>query len=243
MEQKNLPIFSEQKNKFSLFVEIISNILFAFVLTVSFAIITFSATYISTQVEGASMMPTLNLLGDHKQDKVFVNRFSKPEKQDIVVVKEIGKSYEYIIKRLIATEGDEVNVVKVYNTETNLNDYFLTINGSILQESYIYQHNDIGLEIGENNYNGMYSVYKNLNTFKENNQQFVNDSSLPLSEQVLIVPENHVFILGDNRGNSADSSSAGFYSNGQVLGRVDHIVRHGQSTLKYFLNIYTPFSF
>lgn len=76
-------------------------------------------------VDGSSMYPTL-----HDQDKVFIsNRFYTPEKGDIVVLTKTSFLEEPIVKRIIATEGDTVDI--------DFKNGKVMVNGEVLEEPYI----------------------------------------------------------------------------------------------------------
>ena len=78
------------------------------------------------QVEGGSMLPTL----ESKERLVVTKLFYKPEAGDIVVVKShaLGK---HIIKRVIAVPGDEI--------ELQLETGNVIVNGEVLEEPYIFE--------------------------------------------------------------------------------------------------------
>lgn len=109
------------------------------------------------QVEGNSMLPTL-----HHGERLIVNkigyRLGKPERGDIIIFKYPADPSLIFIKRVIAVEGDTVEIRnhKVY------------VNGNQLSEPYILSE-----------------------TLSE----------YPLTK----VPDDTVFVLGDNRNYSRDS--------------------------------------
>ncbi|MBE7036888.1 MAG: signal peptidase I [Ruminococcaceae bacterium] len=76
------------------------------------------------QVEGGSMLPTL----ESKERLVVTKMFYKPKAKDIVVIKShtLGK---FIIKRVIAVAGDEV--------ELRADTGDVLVNGEVLEEPYI----------------------------------------------------------------------------------------------------------
>ncbi len=78
------------------------------------------------QVEGSSMLPTLQ----SKERLVVTKLFYKPKEKDIVVVKsrELGK---FIIKRVIAVPGDVLDI----RPETGN----VIVNGEVLDEPYILE--------------------------------------------------------------------------------------------------------
>lgn len=76
-------------------------------------------------VDGSSMLPTLT-----HGDRVIVWRLGyRPQKGDIIVLQQEGKNP--YIKRIIATEGDTVDID--YNAHT------VSVNGVILEEDYILE--------------------------------------------------------------------------------------------------------
>ena len=55
----------------------------------------------------------------------------------------------------------------------------------------------------------------------------------------LVIQEGQVFVLGDNRGYSLDSSVEGPFSMETVVGRVDFVVPYGVVPFYYFLDYFT----
>ncbi|MFQ8599740.1 MAG: signal peptidase I [Oscillospiraceae bacterium] len=76
-------------------------------------------------VDGNSMLPTL-----HNEDRVILtNLFYEPKQGDIVVVTQPNERNEPIIKRIIATGGQEVNI--------DFQKHEVYVDGELLQEDYI----------------------------------------------------------------------------------------------------------
>lgn len=131
-----------------------------------------------TNVVGPSMEDTL-VAGE----KLLVsNLFYEPEPGDIIVFHELGYYNEPIVKRVIATEGQVVDI--------DFTTWTLTVDGEVVEEDY----------------RKLTSGY-----------QLTSDMTYPLT-----VPENCLFVMGDNRNHSSDSrsSSIGFVDVRQVLGHV-----------------------
>ncbi len=125
------------------------------------------------QVEGGSMLPTLQT----KERLVVTKLFYKPKAKDIVVVKShaLGK---HIIKRVIAVPGDVIDV------DEQTGD--VMVNGEVLTEPYILEKLRSG---------GAVHQY-------------------PLE-----IPEDYVFVMGDNRNNSQDSRNLGLIAYEDIVGR------------------------
>ena len=128
-------------------------------------------------VDGESMMPTLH----HKDWLITSNLFYEPENGDIVVLsKDSFLDGKMIVKRIIATEGQEIDI--------DFQEGVVYIDGKPLDEPYIAEP-----------------------TVMQSTMKF------PAT-----VPEDHVFVMGDNRNHSADSRDAdlGMVHKSCILGRV-----------------------
>lgn len=155
------------------------------VLVVISMLLIFTFVFRHIEIDGNSMNNTLL----HKERVIVSNLFYTPENGDIVVVSSEVYDNVPIIKRVIATEGQWVDIRdgKVYvgdspNTLTELN------------EEYI---------------NGQYTV------------DIIANNLYGSHEYPLLVPENKVFLLGDNRAVSLDSrtTAIGLVDEGQILGK------------------------
>lgn len=128
----------------------------------------------SVAVDGTSMLPTLQ-----HGDRLVITAFCiEPEQGDIIISTQPNAFGNSIIKRVIATENQTVDI----NFETG--DVF--VDGELLNEPYI-----------------------NNRTINSQGVQFP-----------LIVPENHIFVMGDNRQGSTDSRSnmVGFIREEYIFG-------------------------
>ena len=147
-------------------------------------------------VSGPSMESTLQ-----DKDVLYVNKFMyTPEKGDVVIVnteKLIDKNdpyYEqklkekYHVKRIIATEGDSL-----YIDDENGDVY---VNGELIDEPYINNRTNI---------NGAFLFDLIMN----------GDFSL---ENPLVLKENEIFVMGDNRQHSLDSRANGPYTEDMIEG-------------------------
>lgn len=104
-------------------------------LVIAFGIALFIKTFLFAPylVEGASMEPAL-----HDQEKIFVNKFNKPEdlkRGDIIIIKGEEKNY---VKRLIGFPGDEIE----------MNDDQLFINGKQWDEAYLSENRKLAERLG-----------------------------------------------------------------------------------------------
>ena len=145
----------------------------------------FSFCFKTVEVWGPSMEDTLhgrdidNVISTSGDKLLISNLFYTPECGDIIVIQSDYEE-ETIIKRVIATEGQEVDI--------DFSTGEVKVDGEVLDEPYI----------------------KNLTT-KSGNVDF------PVT-----VPEDCVFVLGDNREVSLDSryTVIGMVNTNDILGRV-----------------------
>ena len=176
----------------------------------------FNVVYIRTYVNGKSMQPTLNTSFDitDKRDVVYINRFAKVSIDDIVVLdlRNHPNFSGYTVKRLIATEGDIVNIV--YNSQSQ--EYDLLVNDAVF-----YSKPNLG---------GGYNTYNSFLQYIENHEQ---DASRIYKEndiaQGVIVKKGEIFVLGDNWEVSKDSSLVGPLKKNTIVGRVDIVVKPHQN--------------
>ncbi len=131
------------------------------------------------QVDGRSMVPTLQ-----NEEKLIYFHFSYEPKNDDIIIVDSHALEKVIVKRIIATEGQTIDI----DFETGV----VTVDGEVLEEPYI----------------------NNLTT---NNTGAFEDDEYPLT-----VPEDCVFVMGDNRQNSMDSRhwQIGFIPEDEIIGKV-----------------------
>lgn len=132
-------------------------------------------------VEGSSMVPTL-----HNGDRVIITDVAyTPQAGDIVVLNKPNLTSKPFIKRIIATQGQTVNID--YGSGT------VIVDGQPLKEDYIKEpiakHDDVVFPI--------------------------------------VVPQNEIFVMGDNRNGSTDSRST-------LIGTVDTRYIMGHAMIKIF---------
>ncbi len=158
------------------------------------------------QVPSSSMEPTIQ---GHEaspgvsevKDMVFAEklsyRFGTPQRGDIVTFYDPETPSRVLIKRVIATGGQTVNLVKDYTDASGNEHYVVYVDGVKLDEPYVAR--------GEDGKIASSSPLMSANGA---------DISYPYT-----VPDDCIWVMGDNRENSADSRYFGAVKTSSVFGR------------------------
>ncbi len=192
----------EEKKKFSLGTLLLEYVEL-FVTCLGVVLIIFSMIFRICTVSGDSMLPTLR----DGELLLISNLFYEPESGDIIIFHQTSETHERfnepIVKRVIATEGQRVYIDFTLGT--------IEVDGIVLQEDYIQLVNSLGYQTGE------YTL------FAEHNFQMV-PSPQGTTHRIFeaTVPKGCLFVMGDNRNNSADSRTKviSFVDERRVLGQV-----------------------
>ena len=162
------------------------------------------------KIPSGSMKPTL-IIGDH----LLVNKFTygikiplidrfiiqldKPKRGDIVVFKYPKDESKDFIKRVIGIEGDVVEI----------QSDILYVNGEKIDTEYVSKYIDEDIS-GAERYEESFGESKHYIL-----DQYINYEDFgPIT-----VPENSIFVMGDNRDNSQDSRYWGFVSLNKIKGK------------------------
>ncbi|MGK7910579.1 MAG: signal peptidase I [Synechococcus sp.] len=148
-------------------------------------------------IPSESMLPTLEV-GDRLVVEKLSYRFSDPSRGDIVVFipPDHLETDDAFIKRVVGLPGDTI--------EIRLDDG-IYVNGERLDESYVFELPTRGFS-----YAGNITILGELKGYPVEG----NSSNAPI-----VVPDDHYFVLGDNRNNSQDSHVWGFLPRENIIGR------------------------
>ena len=206
-------------------ISIFRGILSIFLVVLLFFIFSYCVHHDAVIVTGSSMQPTINSDSDNRTtyDIVFVNKVADFKRGDIVIVdfEDYSSKYPRIIKRVIATEGDTVNIkwdeenqkLLVYLKKAGENEF------SLLEESYIKKDPNYPSKDDP----GAIACATSFASKSgwEIDPQYIN------ADGSVTIPKGYFFFLGDNRGESWDGSEVGPLSTNRILGVVDTIVPNG----------------
>ena len=136
------------------------------------------------RIPTGSMIPTIQV-----DDHIMIYRLgthlgSTPDQEDVVVFYDPTDIFPNLVKRVIATEGQTVDLTP---------DGHVMVDGEILYEPYIQPGSATGPLPPESNLGA------------------------PI-EYPFVVPEGHIFVMGDNRERSSDSRAFGPVAVSEVKG-------------------------
>ncbi len=141
--------------------------------------------------------------------KIFSNT---PERGDVVVFKTPENNRTDYIKRVIGLPGDKIEI----------KNGIIFINGSEVLRKKL---NDF-IDTDNNTSNKRVRMYNEYFFNKEINILDITDNGIADNTQLFNVPENHFFVMGDNRDNSQDSrfiSTVGFIPYENLVGKAQFI--------------------
>lgn len=208
---------------------VLSSILVVLIFCCSFiaiANLTFYFLYIETNVRGFSMQPTINMNvtdSNASGDRIFINQYKIGEVNDIVVAK--ANWYEnYIIKRLVGTPGDKIEI-KDHNSH-----FTLYVNDNPLYSKEKTGENSLFSKTGSIGY---FETYKSFLANPEFSKYVESDEN----STYIRLDEDEYFLMGDNWGHTYDCISEGPISAKEIVGKVELIIDVTND------NPFTPFNF
>jgi signal peptidase I len=169
----------------------VGSIAIAFVLVVFLGVFVFQ----STKVLGHSMDPTL-----HDTQKVYVSKLSHtfstlPDYGDIVIIDSRVNQ-----KRTFMSDLMDSPLLSLF---TKMDDRHVWIKRVIGKPGDTLEFKD-------------HKVYRNGEAIDE---PYIKEQMVYESDKKFVVPEQHIWVMGDNRNNSSDSRVIGFVPLDHVLGK------------------------
>ncbi len=204
MQEEYTKAYEKPSKAFAGFIDILESFIYAIIAVV----IVFTFVGRLSIVDGQSMDNTLS----HGEYLLVTNPLYlyEPKNGDIVIIDAGEAFYPYtepIVKRVIATEGQTITI----DTKAEC----VYVDGVMLEEDYAkYEYK---FDLGENK---TYKIFLSLLTTNDlfGGKEYFNTET---GIYTATVPDDHIFAMGDNRLNSADSrvSQIGFIHEDYVVGK------------------------
>lgn len=173
------------------------------------------------------MYPTINqnvATSTEAGDRIFINKYEIGEVNDIVVANPSWWDGGYIIKRLVGTPGDKIEI------KDEGIEYSLYVNDSLL---YSVEKKGENTTFQKTESVGYFAIYQSFLTNPEYSKYVESDGS----STYIRLGENDYFLMGDNWGHTLDSISEGPIKESEIIGKVDLIIDVEND------NPFTPFNF
>lgn len=205
------------------------------------AVMIFNILHINAPVYGLSMAPTLNnnYVGD-EHDTVYINKYDTFKSGDIIVVHnpENDKGQDkYVIKRLIAEEGDKISISRTDNggvSEKNGTYNIIIIRknsnkAEVLKENYLPENTSLYYSYLEFQQLISKPNVKGANVIRINGIDYLD------------IHSGYVFYMGDNRSSTSASKDCleyGCVEREKVVGKANIIVYKSTNAFSQIMNYY-----
>ena len=219
LKEKN--VFQKQ-TMLSIILKSLAHALLTLLIIFALMIIFFNSTHLVATVEKYSMEPNI-----HSGATCYASTNTNFSYNDIVLA--YAPDNKKVIKRVVALGGDKIGFY--FNQTTNEYQTLLIKNNSnnitVLNEDYLTHT--------------VKSEPAAINSFLSNNAPLAKQQYNSQDVWFLQLAENEVFLLGDNRSNSVDSTEYGPLEKTDIFAKVDLVVNNPNhcyfEIIKYMLKI------